>query len=46
MAALGIVLAFVCGAAAAARPGEFDRTIREEIAKWDKLVKAAGITAE
>jgi len=27
-------------------PREFDRTIREEIAKWDKLVKTAGITAE
>lgn len=27
-------------------PREFDRTIREEIAKWTKLVKAAGITAE
>ena len=27
-------------------PGEFDRTIREEITKWTRLVKAAGITAE
>lgn len=27
-------------------PREFDRTIREEAAKWDKLVKTAGITAE
>jgi tripartite-type tricarboxylate transporter receptor subunit TctC len=27
-------------------PREFDRTIREEIAKWDKVVKAAGISAE
>jgi tripartite-type tricarboxylate transporter receptor subunit TctC len=27
-------------------PREFDRTIRGEIAKWDKLVKTAGITAE
>jgi tripartite-type tricarboxylate transporter receptor subunit TctC len=27
-------------------PREFDRTIREEIAKWDKVVRAAGISAE
>jgi len=27
-------------------PQEFDRRLREEIVKWDKLVKAAGITAE
>src|SRR5262249_44082943 len=27
-------------------PGELDRTIRDEVAKWGKLVKTAGITAE
>jgi len=27
-------------------PRELDRTIREEVAKWTKLVQAAGITAE
>jgi len=27
-------------------PQEFDRRLREEIVKWDKLVKTAGITAE
>jgi len=27
-------------------PQEFDRRLREEVVKWDKLVKAAGITAE
>jgi tripartite-type tricarboxylate transporter receptor subunit TctC len=29
-----------------AGPDEFQRTIREEIAKWTQLVKRAGITAE
>ncbi len=27
-------------------PREFDQTMREEIAKWTKLVKVAGISAE
>jgi len=29
-----------------AGPDEFQRTIREEIAKWTQLVKRAGIMAE